>query len=1237
MKTAARFILSLFAASFIATLSLAAEPGLLFYVSGDGPGDGFTADYAYGDPEPAYLNEYTIVPDGAVGRAFSAPHSEEKLMSYLAPGNIYSQRGTVSFYIRLRDDVGGMPFKLFYVSYSDQSSLDMTWLRVDYNGDRGFDAFATDADMARIRVSYKPDRFPAPGDWTHFAFSWDETKGVRFYMNGRIVAKKDTSSVFDAGLGLFQPFGRFSTTGTVTSNCGHLRGGDIDEIRIYESMLTDDQVASLAQGKPVAAAYPSRNLSDPDYRGEWLLRYGLNRTGDLPPALDGATAWSIRKVEIHDAYDQKKWGWRANDGIRETTWPDVYNRSSLLGRSDYFIEPDWYCYSTSGKSILFTLPDEQWNYCELTGAAFGAVSLISTDSERRTTQENTIFKRPAGQERTFHRFTSERKGGQLRFTNDVRETPLAEFNVFDIVPGSEPSGTHTLSYTLNSKVDPGAYPALDELTGWIDRRYPPDERAMIVGLPSGAPPKPRAGTAGASLPVVHALIPCQFMDEGPRTNAGAYGGNHFTWLNMERGLDGVAIDLPGIDLPAFADGLIPLNIKIKDPLWPSRSLIDVSLSVRPNESKTIWFDTRDRILDGEHSLYITFASACPGFGIDDLEGTRVRMVFKSREKAIAEHERDRFTQIRDLFGADISETFPRRRKLEHMERLYRDLTSLFAVNPHHIPGRYYWSSLNPEQGWPEFDQPVPPAGVPLWAFRQTEILRQWKYFLNWWINNRQIENGEFGGGLSDDGDFANCMPPLALMGVETDKITDSVRRLMDAYYNNGMFTNGLNTILTDALHATEEGINVQSELFLLDYGGPKIIERMMETASRIPDVTGINTSGHRHFRSSFLSSTKMATENPWCWSSRYATTILSPGMALVEFNNSPNVLKLIREVGDGYLAHARTDERGSRAIPAEINYLTDETRSFSTGTASQMFNALYRWTGDKKYVAHLGGPRTVGATRTIDKSALAESYTGTIQYNEQRMYMATEGFPWDDGPYISYGSVVDERLGGWPIRRGAQFPEHAVSWTIDPPFDGTSVAILVPSPTRTSVKIIGYNVEKDPVTCHVAGWDAEPGMWEITEGIDTNGDDSADGKTVTRTAAFERTQDVEIVFPSRKTYVVTMTLKKKGKPYSGRPDLAIGAEDVILRGNTVEVKVHSLGAAASPASSVSIVAEDGKTVASTAIPALEAPIDLKPKTHAVTLTLPQGTNTRGLRIVLDPDNAITELTEKNNVATLSGR
>ena len=156
--------------------------GLLFYLSGD---RGATADVAAGgDPQPNFVSGIQVIQDGAKGPGLQCAHTQ--LLSYWAPGNIYAERGTLSFFWRSREAVGPTPFPIFRVGYADHSSWDMVWLRIDYNGSSGFDAFVTDASLARERVSYKMPAFPAPNVWVHLALAWDETRGIRFYVNGQL-------------------------------------------------------------------------------------------------------------------------------------------------------------------------------------------------------------------------------------------------------------------------------------------------------------------------------------------------------------------------------------------------------------------------------------------------------------------------------------------------------------------------------------------------------------------------------------------------------------------------------------------------------------------------------------------------------------------------------------------------------------------------------------------------------------------------------------------------------------------------------------------------------------------------------------------------------------------------------------------------------------------------------------------------------------------------------------------
>src|SRR5258708_7971307 len=315
MKTITRVIfvcLVVFGGRY-ACLADAPEPGLLFHLSGDHE---FVADFAAGDPQPNFLRDVKIIPDGAQGAGFECANTQ--LMSYWAPGNIYAERGTLAFSWRSRYPVGPTAFPIFRVGYADHSSWDMVWLRIDYNGRGGFDAFVTDINLARIRVSYVMPSFPKPNEWVHLSLSWDETRGIRFYVNGQLAAKQDRQAVLYAGLDQFGPHSRTIGPMQVQSDYNFTRGGDIDEIRIYDRMLSDENAASLAKGVALQQVPDlTRDLNRREWEGEWWLRYGWNRKGDFPPYLTAAQT-SVRKVGVHDVYDLERWWWEATDGNCET-------------------------------------------------------------------------------------------------------------------------------------------------------------------------------------------------------------------------------------------------------------------------------------------------------------------------------------------------------------------------------------------------------------------------------------------------------------------------------------------------------------------------------------------------------------------------------------------------------------------------------------------------------------------------------------------------------------------------------------------------------------------------------------------------------------------------------------------------------------------------------------------------------------------------------------------------------
>ncbi len=1196
------------------------EPGLLFHLSGD---QDLSADFSGGGQIlPNFLSDVRVTDDGPHGKAIEADDSQ--LLSYWAPGNIYTQRGTLSFFWRSRYPVGSTEFPVFRVGYADHSSWDMVWLRIDYNGS-GFDAFVTDVGLTRTRVSHFLDDFPDPDEWVHIALSWDETVGIRLYINGELAEKSSVvGKVYDSGLDQFGPHSRIISPYQVQSRYNFKRGGDLAELRIYDRMLSDENITDLARGEtPSEIPELQRDLDNRRWRDAWWTRHGWNLPNQAPPLLKSDHT-SVRKVEIHDATDIKRWYWKANDGIRETTWPGVYNMSRLPGRYDYFVLPDWDCYSMSGQTVRFHVPEgESWNHIEMWGKAWGQLT-----HESDHPYDHTFAVRSKQQVKSYHRLEETKQGGIIRFDNALIEEPIGSFMVYNVEEGRAPHGRMSESFALARAPRNLQNEALEEVARFIHGRYPFDERAMMVGVPEGeTPPVDTIELPDPTHPFIHVLIP--------------YSGQ------IEGGLDGIEIELPALDVIPTHGDVVPLNLRVKDPLWQMRDLADFSFSVKPGQVHTLWIDTRDRMLPEGRALYISLAGASADLKPELLEGARVRLVYTSGQEALTEHIKDRFTQLRDLHAHNVEEN-PRSPRLNSYNRFHADVHDLLKHDPGHWLARAYWYWVSPEpENRPEYDIAEAPEGIPEWAHLQVEYLRHLERVVMHYIDERQISNGEFGGGLSDDGDFTNMLVGTALVGIHPEKILESLLLHMTSYYDQDrepyeaplkqmslpLFTNGLSTIQTDELHVYEEGIQVVGQLQLVDHGTPLHINRAMETSKRLlEDIVQKNPDGHRLFRSRYYSGTLIAEEDPWLWSDPWAYHILHPLYLVARYNGNPDLRQMVIEMADALIAYA-DDENN---INARIHFETGEVRG-SYGLQVRgtwpVFLAAYQFSGDEKYldiVAH-----RVQKTREFDQEKLVDRYTEEIKRLGVREYIHTKGSIWIDRILSDQDAIQQDRIGGVAMQRiNNIYPQNYVRWNIQKPGNFESLAIFLPSANERSIDIIAYNLDQQLRVAEMAFEDVIPGRWRIRKGRDTTGDQSIDTDVTEFTAEITLGSVLELTFEPREHTIITMELvEPAAHGYWERADLGIGRDDIQINDDEVIVRVHSLGAIAAPETILELRDANGKLVSHARVPSLEAPLDLVPRWTDIKLPVPEGTEVSRGSVQVDPNNEILQIMRRNTMVS----
>ncbi len=1134
------------------------KQGLLFAWSGQNQ---FDADFARGSAQADFAQDASLEADETHGRALRC--GAHVRMSWRAPGNLYAQAGTISFYWRAVTALSRTPFPIFRVGYIDHSSWDAVFLRVDWN-DGGFEAFVTDLNLSRycLRAPCRPD----PQDWTRLTVSWQENGQMCLYVGDTLADSCPIDTVLDAGLDRFGLHGRAVSHWNVSSSFNFIRTGDFASIALYDRPMTPAQIDG-----PDAVPHP-------DGRGAARLRqYGLDQE-NLPRI--GAQA-TVRKVEIADAYDQKRWWYKSCDGIRETSWPGVFNRSRLRGRDDVFQLPDWDCYSTSGKQITYHLPDEPVNVIQIAGSASGQLSYAPPQGAL-----TPLFDRQEGVERSSHRFET-RVGGRIRFENQWIEEPIGDFSALYL--------SDTIAQTLPPLAAPGGSQAPQTLTEAVLGRFVPQERQTLVF--DGHPLQAIAPAA----PVYHLMAPLQ--NDAPA------------------GLNGAALAFC-LNRPAR------FSLLVRDPILPYRSLIWFSFAADAG-AHTLFADTRNRILQPNAWLYALLVCDRP-LSSAELAQLRFGAVQMPAQQAAAEHGADRFTQVRDVYG-HLTEESPREARFALWRRWQGDLNDLLTACPAHPGAARYrdtakWRELMQTRPIDEalavfdapYQTPPKPAGMPEWAHQQLTYLKRYDELIRFWVDHRQIENGELGGGLSDDGDFTAMWVPLVQMGVSPEKYAESLKRCLDAFYQQGMFTNGLPSIQTDDLHASEDGLVTLAQALALDDGDPENLERAMETARAAFWLTGVNAAGHRHIRSSFFSGSVMAQEMPWGTSGPDSYIALTPLWLLARFNRSPQLLELLRQLADGLLAHVRDGK-----IFSQIDFQSDADTIAKSNHGQAEFSLLwpaYVLLGDEKYlepVLNRVPLAPVPPRETASDSQIASRYAQLNRQADVCAYYNTLGYPWVDRVFFENLDIQYDRLGGVGfLRFNAFYPRHRFSWRFNPGLDAFDVAIRTVSSAPDAVTLRLFCAAQAPGQATLTGAQIRRGLWRV------NG-----AQPVLWGPHLEL--PVAIV-PGEQT--LTLTLEIPLPQISGY-DLGVSQKDLRFFAHGLQVTVHSLGRTAAPQTDI-VLMRGQRVLRRETIPPLPAADDLYPKTWQVNFYLHGLEDLTGCRVVIDPDSQLTEITRANNEAVV---
>jgi len=466
----------------------------------------------------------------------------------------------------------------------------------------------------------------------------------------------------------------------------------------------------------------------------------------------------------------------------------------------------------------------------------------------------------------------------------------------------------------------------------------------------------------------------------------------------------------------------------------------------------------------------------------------------------------------------------------------------------------------------------------------------------------------------------------------------------------------------------------------IDYGNPTYFERSLKTGELMRDLwMDKNDRGHLHFKSMTLGNRAVGKTSGWAIKAQLDHPLNGraafPATWAWWYSPVDGLDQLFSEWAEAWLEDSEREENGKPAgvIPGPIgfpsgtlggNQATEwrrgapKTNSYENPTYTNyitaLFSHMYKKTGDPKWLK----PKTVRVTPAEvfeDVLSSVADPTAETRIEDKDKHINKEAdletilriirMTW---PSVTSEIAATDRIAVPGLMQILRLLTGGISSGgmdfIPATFERTSRDIsfmnLVSSPRE--VKSIFYSFADGPEDVHMRLWNLKVmARHSVRIGVDTNDDDEID-ETI---KAFDykhlhRGDTVDFTIPAKKTVVVEINRTEDGPRVQERVvDLALASEDIEYKDGQLSITIHNIGNLDCEPFSFNVwhgKPENGTLLKSFEVNALEAPNDLKPRrvTRTLDWTLPDQAslqNPATITVVVDPDDAHYEITERNNV------
>ena len=1209
------------------------------------------ADHAEGDAAPLGNKEVRIARRGRQGRALFLDWGA--LLSFAAAGNVYPHQGTLSFWWQLDEPPGKIPFSLIRISTRQLHSPQHLFAHLFWTGET-LKLRLFDRDSRILEADAGPNAGVVAGRWIFLAFTWHELEGLRFFMDGREVGNSLGRYHFGRWLG---QIGIHTQALTPYYRKGNERRAYVDEFRIFAEALSPGAIANLSQlGAGRAGRHPSAKKVDAGLRsGHWAERFGWNN----PEAtLEPRAPISIRPVRILSARDLKRASPAAVDGFSESSWP-----------------PAMRGYPQEGRTLQLEVPQEAFSHLSLRGNLKGKI--YGSEGSRRQLLWDLSLERAGETAKLLNsplsipRIEVERASGQVREFSllSIREAPVNAIEsgslTFRLLPAE-------LAADL-----PGQ--SARQVRSFFGRRtdlrtaYVPRDREAWVAVPEESYKAPSAPPETSPAQGIRHIFLPPFL-------------GHTAVKAVRLRLSGSGEDIPVESRVRWT---------VKDPILPQRNLFSLDFFWSAENPLDIDLDLDNCFVPAGQPLWMTVASDRIDFSRQHFNNAEIRVrtatewrlsgnqsvqtdLFNERYLLIRQGLR-KLTRRLDWMSMDFASA---RRNFSSVDETFRLVEGLLQSRPKDPQGLAFKGLLQPDSIPPEYrDQSASPPAFPQWAVQQKRLVDHFRRIARWWIENRQLQDGAFGGGLDGDTRLAAHWPGIALMEGPAPRLKESLASLIESRMRDGTLEKGFNRQVQSVRQAYQAGLSLAPMMALLDYGNPRWIEMLMENSRHLDRLTAVNPAGHRHFQTSRLSATESVRQGIHAREEAWSPLLWHSALTLAEYNRNPILVDQLKEYAAARLQHWKND-RYPRLTLA-IHFPTDEalSRGLPGRPLLDLMWGVFRVTGDPAYLRPLGRLVKTGHTDTAqtttarwqpfvpeaatagpflsllprlnlwnrhlhfreaallsrqyayeatgERGFLLDYQAALLKHLEQNRTLYTEAEPSPAGVFIPHRATQRARLGGIAHADQQIYAGHALSW------ENTrgQVAALVSLAKPDALEVTVFNLGETLKDVRMRVWQLENGTYDVIEGLDLNDDGQVDLGLTRRILRLKRHSSIPLTLRAGKSTIIKAKQKEKGTPVWQLPDLALGPQDFRYEAGSDQgtVTLHNLGSAPSQSFRLQIRNARGSVILERRISSLPAPLDLRPKTTVVPVSgLRAASDGPRLHLQLLAGPEVEEITTRNN-------